>query len=140
MPETQSYYLEKEQIEYIKTTAQRNGGTSVSAALRFILDEHREMAARRERKKEIEYKMTLPYAVEHSIDALTRGEEPLYLSEIADHLNDKWGTQESPFKLTVQVVARYVREIGYEVFRDGDGRSYLEPLELSKAMRRIART
>jgi len=132
--QTVSYYLEKEHIDYIETQAQKNGGTTASAGLRFILDEHRKRAAIDAYRVKNDRQSTL-IRVEKIVRDLDAEGKPLLVSTIRERMNERYVKEED--YLTDRHVVGFMRMLGYEILRDGEGRLFAEMPELETFIREI---
>lgn len=121
--QTVSYYLDQKYIDYIEAQAERNGGSTASAGLRFILDE----AMRRDAMLQKVYaENTILGQVKKAIEQVEPREGKVFLRDVCDQMNKN--ISDGPHQVNVRYIVQNVKKLGYTPIRSDEG-FYIEPVD-----------
>lgn len=103
---------------------------SMTGQVEYMIDTWEKMLERRKVREERTHAQTIGGYLDKVLQDVMIGDERVYLAEITRRMNEAMGLADSPSHMTSAGVSRLLRQKGYEITRDGEGRNFVE-LELS---------
>lgn len=103
---------------------------SMVGQVEYMIDTWEKLMGMRQAREERAYAQSVDGHLDKVLQEVIVGDETVYLSEITERLNDLMGVSDAQNKMTFVGVSRLLRQKGYELTRDGDGRVFID-MELS---------
>jgi len=129
MSKRENVRISKTHHEKLKNLAETERRSMVGQ-VEYMIDTWEKMLGRRHAREERAHAQTIGGYLDKVLQDMMIGDERVYLADITNRMNETMGLDDSPSHMTTAGVARILRQKGYEITRDGEGRNFID-LEMS---------